>query len=343
MVGETVLVTGGTGFIAQYCMIALLNAGYAVHTTVRSLGREAEVREHLKVGGVDAGDRLRFFVADLSSDAGWADAAAGCTYAMHGASPTPSGDQVKLEDWVQPAVNGNLRVLRAARDAGMKRVVLTSAFGAVGVGHGPDHRRPFDETDWSNLDGNIAPYQISKTLAERASWEFIANEGNGLELTTVNPTAVYGPALGADYSHSIRLITNMLEGQPGCLNVNSCCVDVRDVADLHLRAMTNPAANGERFLATVGDAMLMVEVAQLLKDRLGGTAAKVSTTVWPDDQVRAMAETNPALKMPATLLGYDMSATGKKAERLLGWAPRPKEEAIIASAESLINLELLKA
>lgn len=343
MVGETVLVTGGTGFIAQYCIIALLNAGYAVHTTVRSLGREAEVREHLKVGGVDAGDRLRFFAADLSSDAGWTEAAAGCTYAMHGASPTPSGDQVKLEDWVQPAVNGNLRVLRAARDVGMKRVVLTSAFGAVGVGHDPDHRRPFDETDWSNLDGNIAPYQISKTLAERASWEFIANEGNGLELTTVNPTAVYGPALGADYSHSIRLITNMLEGQPGCLNVNSCCVDVRDVADLHLRAMTNPAANGERWLATVGDAMLMVEVAQLLKDRLGSAAAKVSTTVWPDDQVRAMAETNPALKMPATLLGYDMSATGKKAERLLGWAPRPKEEAIIASAESLINLGLFKA
>lgn len=301
------------------------------------------MRKHLKVGGVDAGDCLSFVVADLSSDAGWAEAAADCTYAMHGASPTPSDDQVELEDWVQPAVNGNLRVLRAARDAGMKRVVLTSAFGAIGVGHGPDHRRPFDESDWSNLDGNVAPYQISKTLAERASWDFIAKEGNGLELATVNPTAVYGPVLGADYSHSIRLITNMLEGQPGCLNVNSCCVDVRDVADLHLRAMTDPAAKGERFLATVGDAMRMVEVAQLLKDRLGKAADKVSTTVWPDDQVRAMAETNPALKMPATLLGYDMSATGKKAERLLGWAPRPKEEAIVASAESLINLGLLKA
>ncbi len=343
MAGETVLVTGGTGFIAQYCMIALLNAGYKVRTTVRSLGREAEVREHLKVGGVDAGDRLSFVVADLSSDIGWAEAADDCSYAMHGASPTPSGDQVKLEDWVQPAVNGNLRVLRAARDAGMKRVVLTSAFGAIGVGHGPDHRRPFDETDWSNLDGNVAPYQISKTLAELASWDFIEKEGSGLELAAVNPAAVYGPALGADYSHSIRLITNMLEGQPGCLNVNSCCVDVRDVADLHLRAMRDPAAKGQRFLATVGEAMLMVEIAQLLKDRLGKAADKVSTTVLPDNQVRKMAETNPALKMPASLLGYDMNASGKKAEQLLGWKPRSREEAIIASAQSLIDLGLLKS
>lgn len=342
MKDEIVLVTGGTGFIAQYCMLALLNAGYRVRTTVRSLEREGEVREHLRTGGVEAGDRLSFVVANLTDDAGWAEAAAGCTYVMHGASPTPSGDQTREEDWIGPAVDGNLRVLRAARDAGVKRVVLTSAFGAIGVGHKPGHRRPFDETDWSDLTGDVAPYQKSKTLSERASWDFIAREGNGLELASVNPVAVYGPALGADFSHSIRLISNMLEGQPGCLNVNSCCVDVRDVADLHLRAMIDPAAKGERFLATSGKSMWMIEVAELLRERFGKAAEKVSTQVWPDEQVRIAAETNEQLKGVVPLLNYDMSASGEKAERLLGWAPRPKEEAIVASAESLIRLGLLR-
>ncbi|MET3853707.1 aldehyde reductase [Rhizobium sp. OAE497] len=342
MKDEIVLVTGGTGFIAQYCMLALLNAGYRVRTTVRSLEREGEVREHLRTGGVEAGDRLSFVVANLTDDAGWAEAAAGCTYVMHGASPTPSGDQTREEDWIGPAVDGNLRVLRAARDAGVKRVVLTSAFGAIGVGHKPGHRRPFDETDWSDLTGDVAPYQKSKTLSERASWDFIARDGNGLELASVNPVAVYGPALGADFSHSIRLISNMLEGQPGCLNVNSCCVDVRDVADLHLRAMIDPAAKGERFLATSGKSMWMIEVAELLRERFGKAAEKVSTQVWPDEQVRIAGETNEQLKGVVPLLNYDMSASGEKAERLLGWAPRPKEEAIVASAESLIRLGLLR-
>jgi dihydroflavonol-4-reductase len=342
MTNDRVLVTGGTGFIAQYCMLSLLNAGYSVRTTVRSPEREAEVREHLKMGGVDAGDRLAFVVANLTDDRGWSEAVAGCVYVMHGASPTPSGDQTREEDWIEPAVNGNLRVLRAAREAGVRRVVLTSAFGAIGVGHGPDYRRPFDETDWSDLSGNVAPYQKSKTLAERAAWDFIAREGKGLELTAINPVAVYGPVLGADYSHSIRLIANMLEGQPGCLNVNSCCVDVRDVADLHLRAMTDPAAKGERFLATVGKSMWMIEVAELLRQRFGKAAEKVSTDVWPDEQVRIAGETNAQLKAVVPLLGYDMNATGKKAERLLDWRPRSREEAIVAAAESLIRQGLLR-
>lgn len=341
MKDELVLVTGGTGFIAQHCMLVLLNAGYRVRTTVRSLDREAEVRDHLKAGGVDAGDRLSFAVANLNDDLGWSDAVTGCAYVMHGASPTPSGDQVREEDWIEPAVNGNLRVLRAARDAGVRRVVLTSAFGAIGVGHRPDHRRPFDETDWSDLNGNVAPYQRSKTLAERAAWDFVAREGDGLEMAAINPVAVYGPVLGADYSHSVRLITNMLSGQSGCLNVNSCCVDVRDVADLHFRAMTNPAAEGERFLATVGESMWMIEVAQLLRHRFGEKAGKVPTEVWSDEQVRIAGETNAQLKGIVPLLNYDMNATGRKAERLLGWAPRSREEAIAAAAESLIRLGLI--
>jgi dihydroflavonol-4-reductase len=210
---DLVLVTGGTGFIAQYCILALLDRGYRVRTTVRTLARETEVREHLKAGGAEPGDRLSFVTADLGEDGGWADAAADCTYVLHGASPTPSGDQVSLDDWVRPAVDGNLRVLRAARDAGVKRVVLTSAFGAVGMGHKP-MKRPFDETDWTDLTGKVAPYQRSKTLSERAAWGFIESEGGGLELAAINPTAVLGPALGADYSHSIRLIKNLMDGIP---------------------------------------------------------------------------------------------------------------------------------
>lgn len=337
---DQILVTGGTGFIAQHCMLALLDAGYRVKTTVRSLAREAEVRANLKTGGIDAGGRLSFVVADLGADDGWAEAAAGCTYAFHGASPTPSGDQVTEEEWIRPAVDGNLRVLRAARDAGLRRVVLTSAFGAIGVGHKP-LGRPFVETDWSNLAGNVAPYQKSKTLAERASWDFIANQGGGLQLASVNPTMVLGPALGPDYSHSIRTIKQMLDGQPGYPKIRTCIVDVRDVADLHLRAMVDPAANGERFLATTGHSLWMVEIAKLLKERMGPAASRVSTRALPNLVIRAIAMTNPAMKGLIPLLGAEMDASGEKAQRLLGWKPRSREDAIVASAESLVRLGLV--
>ena len=338
---ELVLVTGGTGFIAQHCIIALINAGYRVRTTVRSLSREAEVRANLKAGGVEPGERLSFIAADLNSDDGWPEAAAGCSYAFHGASPTPSGSYASEEEWIKPAVDGNLRVLRASRDSGVKRVVLTSAFGAIGAGHKP-LARPFVETDWTDLTGNVAPYQKSKTLAERASWDFIANEGRGLELASVNPTMVLGPALGADYSHSIRTIREMLEGQPGYPKIKTCVVDVRDVADLHLRAMTDPAANGERFLATSGEGLWLAEIAKLLKERMGMAASRVSTRVLPNILVRSMALANPAMKGLLPLLGAKLDASGEKAERLLGWTPRSREEAIVASAESLLRLGLVK-
>jgi dihydroflavonol-4-reductase len=340
MSDKWVLVTGGTGFIAQHCILALLGSGYRVRTTVRSLAREAEVRANLKVGGAEPGERLSFVAADLTADPGWAEAAAGCSYVLHGASPTPSGTQVREEDWIEPAVAGNLRVLRAARLAGVKRVVLTSAFGAVGVGHKPLNR-PFNETDWSDLTGNVAPYQRSKTLAERAAWEFIAREGRGLELSAVNPVAVLGPALGADYSHSIRLIRNLLEGQPGCPKINSGFVDVRDVADLHLRAMTDPAARGERFLAISGESMWLVDVAKILRRRLGAAASKVPTRVVPNWVVRLAALRDPALRGLVPLLGVTLNASGEKARRLLGWAPRSSEAAIVAAAESLLRLGLL--
>ena len=340
MDNDQVLVTGGTGFIAQYCILALLAAGYRVKTTVRSLTREDEVRANLRTGGAEPGDRLTFVVADLGSDGGWAAAATDCAYALHGASPTPSGNQVSEAEWIAPAVEGNLRLLRAAREAGVKRVVLTSAFGAIGAGHKP-LGRAFVETDWSDLTGAIAPYQKSKTLAERAAWDFIAREGGGLELAAVNPTMVLGPALGPDYSHSIRTIEQMLDGQPGHPKIKTCVVDVRDVADLHLLAMTDPAANGERFLATVGDSLWLAEIAKLVKDRLGAAAATVSTRALPNLLVRTLALGSPAMRGLVPLLGADLAASGEKARLLLGWSPRSREEAIVASAESLIRLGLV--
>lgn len=281
-------------------------------------------------------------VADLMSDDGWAEAATGCTYVLHGASPTPSGEQVTEADWINPAIDGNLRVLRAARNAGVIRVVLTSAFGAVGVGHPDDYRRPFNESDWSDVSGDVWPYQKSKTLSERAAWEFIEQEGRNLELSSVNPVAVLGPVLGDDYSHSTRIIKNMLEGGPGCPNVNSCFVDVRDVAELHLLAMTHPAAKDERFLASSGNSLTMLQVAQTWRDHLGDEARKVSTQVLSDDMVRAAANKNPVMLGMVKLLGVDMNVTHAKASRLLGWAPRTPEEAIIATANSLIKLGLVE-
>lgn len=339
---KLVLVTGGTGFIAQHCMLALLAAGYRVRTTVRSLGREDQVRSYLNTGGAEPGERLSFVEADLGSDKGWAQAAAGCAFVQHGASPTPSGEYASEEEWIRPAVEGNLRVLRAARDAGVKRVVLTSAFGAVGMGH-EKMSRPFNETDWSNLDAKIAPYQKSKTLSERAAWDFIAKEGRGLELSAVNPVGVMGPVLGPDYSHSIRIVTSLMNGQPGCPRINSGYVDVRDVADLHLRAMTHPAANGERFIAIAGSSIWMLELAQILRRRMGAAANKVPTREIPNWLVRLLALTNPALKPVAPLLDINMNATSEKAQQMLGWSPRSAEDAIVASAESLVRLGLVGA
>lgn len=340
MADDTILITGGTGFIGQHTIIAALAAGYRVRAAIRSLDRADGVRAYLAHGGAEPGDRLSFVETDLLRDAGWAEAAQGCVYAIHSASSTPSGNYASEEEWIRPAVDGNLRLLRAARDAGVKRVVLTSAFGAIGAGKASPGR-PFIEEDWSDLDGNIAPYQKSKTLAERAAWDFIAEEGSGMELATINPTAVMGPALGPDTSHSLMMLKGMLEGQPGQPRIQSCFVDVRDVADLHLRAMTDPAAAGERFLATSGDALWLVQVAEILRERLGEQARKVSTMQVPDIAMKAKAMVDPSVRGLLPLLGVDLSASSGKARRLLGWQPRPPADAIEAAARSMIEVGII--
>jgi len=338
---STVLVTGGSGFIGAHCILQLLGAGYNVRTTLRDLKREADVRAMLKVGGADAGDRLSFVAADLEKDAGWADAVEGCEYVLHVASPFPANIPKHEDELIVPAREGALRVLRAARDAGVKRVVLTSSFAAIGYGQEP---RTFDERDWTNLNGErLTPYVKSKTIAERAAWDFIAKEGGSLELSVVNPVAVFGPVLGADYSTSILLVQRMMDGSmPGCPRLKFGAVDVRDVADLHLHAMTNAAAKGERFLAVAGDFVWMVELARMLKSRMGAAAKRVPTRTLPNWLVRVAALREPAVKQIIPELGKEKNASNEKAKRMLGWTPRSNEECVVATAESLVRLGLVK-
>ena len=296
----------------------------------------------LKEGGAAPGNRLSFIAADLERDDGWRGAVAGCEYVLHVASPLPSKLPKNENELIAPAREGTLRLLRASRDAAVKRVVLTPSFAAIGYGQKPQ-QTPFNETNWTDPNSDITVYTKSKTLAERAAWDFMAKEGGNLELSVINPVSVFGPVLGPDYSASI-LVVQRLMGRviPGCPRIWFGIVDVRDVADLHIRAMTHPAAKSERFLAVAGDFMSMLDIAELLKSRMGEYAKRIPTRELPNWLVRLGAFRDPAVRLILRELGKVKNGTSEKAKRTLGWAPRSREEAIIASAESLVRLGLLK-
>lgn len=343
MSGQTVVVTGGSGFIGAHCILQLLQQGYNVRTTVRSLKREADVRAMLKVGGADANAPIVFHQADLTNDAGWSEAVAGADYVLHVASPFPSSIPQHEDELIVPARDGALRVLKASREASVKRVVLTSSFAAIGYGQEPQ-KAPFDETNWTDPNGeDVRAYVKSKTIAEKAAWDWVAKEGGSLELSVVNPVGVFGPVLGPDYSTSILLIQRLMDGaMPGCPRLYFGVVDVRDVADLHLRCMIAPAAKGERFLAVSGDFMSIVEIAKTLRARLGEAARRVPKSQIPDFVVRLASMRDPAVKQILPELGKHKNGTNAKAVAMLGWAPRSREDAVVATAESLVELGLLK-
>ena len=232
---------------------------------------------------------------------------------------------------------------RAAGAAGARRVVLTSSFAAIGYGH-PPASRPFNEHDWTNTDGQgVTAYAKSKTLAERAAWNFVAREGGPLELAVVNPVGVFGPALGADFSTSIEIIRRMMDGAlPALPRITFGVVDVRDVADLHLRAMTDPEAAGERFLAVAGEFVSLREIGLMLKRRLGDAARRVPTRELPDWLLRVVALVDGSVGQIVPELGKRKNAAADKARRVLGWSPISAEDAVVATAESLIALGLLK-
>jgi nucleoside-diphosphate-sugar epimerase len=339
-----VLVTGGTGFVGAHCLIQLLAAGHETRATVRDLKRESDVRGMLRQGGAgDVGERLTLFRADLNGDAGWAEAVVGCDYVLHVASPYPSTAPKDENELIRPARDGALRVLKAARDASVKRVVLTSSFASIGYG-AKSRAAPFTEEDWTNLhDPSVQPYQKSKTIAERAAWDFITQEARGLELAVVNPVGVFGPVLGPDYSTSILFVKRFLDGSvPGCPDLWFGAVDARDVADLHLKAMTEPAARGERFLATGGDFMSARQIAQILREGVGDAARKVPTRLLPNWLVRMVGLFDAEVRGVLPELGKRKNASNEKARRLLGWAPRSPSDAVLATARSLLELGLLK-
>ncbi|BEL04617.1 aldehyde reductase [Actinoplanes sichuanensis] len=272
--------------------------------------------------------------ADLLSDDGWKAAAAGCDYVLHVASPVRPGHVANEDDLIVPAREGTLRVLRAAADAGVKRVVLTSAFHAVGFGH-PHTSHVFTEDDWSVMNGpGMDAYGRSKVLAERAAWEFAAREG--LELTTMLPVAVMGPVSGGSVSGANHIVQRMLAGEmPGFPDLHIPIVDVRDVASAHVAAMTAAGAAGERFLLASGPVTPMREIGAVLRSHLGAAASKVPTRDLPNMVVRLGAVFNPQLRAFAGELGYAKQISNAKARRILGWTPRPSTEAIIAAGESL--------
>ena len=340
-----VLVTGGSGFIAGHIIIQLLEQGYEVRTTIRTLTREAPVRAVLEGAGMVRGDALTFVAADLNDDAGWPEAVAGTDYVLHVASPIHTG-KVKDENVViAPARDGALRVLRAARDAKVKRVVLTSAFHAVGFGHGKiDH--VFTEDDWSPLSGpGVDAYGRSKILSERAAWEFIRAEGGGMELVTILPVAVMGPVMGQDVSGANHIVQRSLNGQmPGYPNMFVPIVDVRDVAAAEVAAMTAPGAAGQRFLITSGHpAVAMKQIGAILKKRFGDDAKRVPTRSIPNVVVRVAALFNDEFKPVAADLGYSKKVSGLRAADVLGVHPRSPQEAIIAAGESMIARSLILA
>ena len=339
-----VLVTGGSGFIAGHAILQLLAAGHQVCTTVRDPKRADEVRAALAAGGARSSEPLSFVIVSLEADGGWVEAVAGCAYVLHIASPFPPGAPKHEDELIVPAREGALRVLRAARNAGVKRVVLTSSFAAIGYGH-PPQDAPFDETYWTDLSApGLSAYVKSKTLAERAAWDFVAREGGKLELSVVNPVGVLGPLLGRDLATSILLMQRVMNGGvPGWPRLYFGLVDVRDVAELHILAMTHPAAKGERFLAAGGDTMAIAEMAVAVKRRMGAAASRVPTRQLPDWLVRLGALVDPTLKNTVGELGKRKRVTSAKAQRLLGWSPRSNEDALVATGESLVSLGLVKS
>jgi dihydroflavonol-4-reductase len=334
----TVLVTGGSGYIAGFVIAQLLAEGWRVRATVRSLSREAEVRGTLaKIAPAATGDALSFHAADLMSDAGWAEAVAAVDYVQHIASPIPTTKPKSDDELVVPAREGALRALRFARDAGVKRVVMTSSTAAITYGVAPGRSGPFTEADWTDpTHPDTSPYVRSKTIAERAARDFMAKEGGALEFVTVNPGAVLGPVLGRDFSASIEIVKKLMEGAfPACPRLGFPLVDVRDIADLHVRAMTAPDLNGERFLGA-GDFYWMTDIAAVLKQGLGEQARKVPTGTLPDWLVRIIALLDPVTGSVTFELGRARPVSNAHASTRLGWVQRPAAESILDCARSLM-------
>lgn len=340
---EIVLVTGGTGFVGLQCILQLLQKGYHVRTTLRLISSENKVIETLKTGGITSFDKLEFIETDLMKDDNWDQAVKDCKYVIHVASPiffTPPKDE---NEQIRPAVEGTLRLLKSARNAGVKRVVLTSSFGAVGFSHKDIHTET-TEADWTDPnEKGLSTYEKSKGLAERAAWDFIKREGENLELSVINPVAILGPSMGSHLSGSFEILKHLLDGSMKAVpDIPLNIVDVRDVADLHIRAMTNPNANGQRFIASADGKISMPEIAELLKNKMPEVAKKVSLRKLPNWVINIASLFSHQAKMAALLLKINRNVSNTKAKKLLDWTPiANNEQVILAAMESMIKYGIM--
>ena len=339
---KQVLVTGASGFIAIHCIIQLLEQGYLVRGTLRSMKRESELRNTL-AKFVQAHDQLSFVQADLLEDAGWVEAVQGCDYVLHVASPFPFETPKAESDLIRPAKEGTLRVLRAAADHGVKRVVVTSSVAAISAGH-PREKTHFDEKDWSLPNSpTIESYPKSKTLAESAAWEFMQTlpPGHPLELAVINPGYVLGPLPDAHQRTSGELVQQLLGGKlPGLARIQFTGVDVRDVAAAHLAAMTIPAAAGKRF-PCVAEQFWISEAAEILNKHFSARGYKINTNIMPSWLVHIVALFLKQIRPTLPSLDREIFIDSSLIRQLLNWKPRSLEQTLVDMAESMIALKLV--
>jgi dihydroflavonol-4-reductase len=335
-VTKTVLVTGITGFVAKHCALALLKAGYRVRGTVRSKPRAEAVRATLSPH-VDTG-RLEFVEAQLLSDAGWDDAMAGCHAVFHVASPFPLGPAKDENGVIRPAVEGTLRVLRAALRHGVPRFVHTSSMAAIYPGHPASRATPFTEEDWTVLDApGVDAYEKSKTLAERAARDFIASEGAGIHYCSVNPGLVFGPLLDREFGTSVEIVRLMLSGKyPAVPRMMTTVVDVRDVARMHLLALERDLPSGGRYLG-VADVLWVKEIAGAVKDAHGARARKASTLELPNWATRLIGLLDSGAAAAVPNLDRTYSVDTSRTRAALGIEFIPASQAAAATAESLFE------
>ena len=342
---KLVLVTGANGFVAMQCIVQLLQEGYRVRGTLRSLDRANDIKATVgKHADVSSG-RLSFVAADLARDEGWKEAAAGCSYVLHVASPVPRNAPKHPDDVILPARDGTLRVLKAAAAAGVKRVVMTSSTSSVLYGHKRDGSETYDEHHWTKLTSDVAPYDQSKTIAERAAWDFVKGlkDSERFEFVVMNPGLVLGPALSDNTSVSGEVVRKLLTREmPGCPNLGWAAVDVRDVAAAHITALTHPRAPGQRFILAIEHAS-MHQIAEILAQHFGPQGFKVPTRRVPNWVLRLVGVWDKTARMVVPELGKRQDVSSTRARTILNWKPRNLETMVVDMAESMIKLGIVNA
>ncbi|MBP1045045.1 aldehyde reductase [Enterococcus sp. BWM-S5] len=339
-----VLVTGGTGFVGTQIIFQLLEKGYMVKTTVRSFKSKDRVIDVLKSNGVSAIENLSFAEADLSKDEGWDEAMEDCEYVLSVASPVFFDIPKDENEVIRPAIDGIIRILKAANRSKVKRVVMTSNFGAVGFSKKNGAQEVTTENDWTDEnEPGISAYEKSKLLAEKAAWSYIETEGKQLEFATINPVAIFGPSLNNHVSGSFDLLKSLLNGSTKRVaDIPLNVVDVRDVADLHIRAMVTPEAKGQRFIASADGQISMMEIAELIRKERPELAYKIPTKKLPNVLIEAGALVNKHAREGKLFLDMNRNVSNDKAKKLLEWSPiSTNEQAVLAAVDSLVEYGLV--